>query len=393
MGWARKPCVEPSIVVAQPSGTGLGAPNVTVWRARCLCRQALAGIIRLVQNTPLSQLRFPIQYIEVTESLVRARHGRVAQVREACGLPPEGAHDQPAWLDGEQLMRSVDISVNHCLPDAPASLQILRHFPLTAHGTLGVFAITASTVGQALDAALLYHALVMPLFDFQRQPDDAEGAHVHVVPTTDVGIHQALMAELVIGVLLNVAPYTTLSEAVLHTEFTHPCMGWPAAYASHFGSAPRFEADRHSFRVPRSLLEAPLISGNRATHTQLETLLLQEAPSIAQARPVTQHVRERLQEGLRSGLLPDSEDLAHALAMSPRTLSRRLQDEGQSLSQLVDQVRMQRAQQLLREVQLPLHAVAKASGFADASSFARAFKRNTGQTPAEHRLRLRQAGG
>jgi AraC-like DNA-binding protein len=69
------------------------------------------------------------------------------------------------------------------------------------------------------------------------------------------------------------------------------------------------------------------------------------------------------------------------------------QDEGQSLSQLVDQVRMQRAQQLLREVQLPLHAVAKASGFADASSFARAFKRNTGQTPAEHRLRLRQAGG
>lgn len=393
MGWARKPCVEPSIVVAQPSGTGLGAPNVTVWRARCLRRSSLAGIIRLVQHTPLSKLRFPVQYIEVTESLVRARRGRVAQVREACGLPPEGARDQPAWLDGDQLMRSVDISADHCLPDAPVSLQILRHFPLTAHGTLGVFAITASTVGQALDAALPYHALVMPLFDFQRQPDDADGAHVQVVPTADVGPHQALMAELVIGVMLNVAPYTALREAVLHTEFAHPCCGWPQAYAEHFGSAPRFEAARHSFRVPRSLLDAPLISGNRATHAQLETLLLREAPPVAQARPFTQRVRERLQEGLQSGLLPDSEDLAHALAMSPRTLSRRLQDEGQSLSHLVDQVRMQRAQQLLLEGHLPLQAVARASGFADASSFARAFKRTTGQTPAEHRLRLRQAGG
>jgi len=350
-------------------------------------------MISRVQSPTLSQLRFPVQYIEVTEALVRARHGSVSNVRAACGLPPESARHQPSWLDGDQLMRSVSIAVDHCLPDAPASLQILRHFPLTAHGTLGVFAITANTVGHALDAALHYHALVMPLFDFQRQADDAEGVQVHVLPTVDVGPHQALMAELVIGVLLNVAPYTTVASPVLHTEFAHACPGWPQAYAEHFGSAPRFEAPRHGFKVPRSLMDAPLISGNRATHAQLEGLLLREAPPSAQSRPVTQRVREQLQAGLLKGALPDSEDLAHALAMSPRTLSRRLQEEGQSLSQLLEHVRMQRAEQLMLEGQLPLQAVAQASGFADASSFARAFKRVTGQTPAEHRMRLRQAGG
>jgi AraC-like DNA-binding protein len=349
-------------------------------------------MIRAVRDITLSQLRFPVQYVEVTEALVRARHGRVADVRPALGLPRLESHVQAAWIDGEQLMASLDMAVAHCLPDAPYSLQILRHFPLTAHGTLGVLAITASTVGEALDAALQYHALVMPLFDFQRQPDSNLGAHVRVLPTVDVGRHNALMAELVIGVLLNVAPYTTFRSPVLHTEFTHACAGWPELYATHFGSAPRFRSPWHGFSVPHELLAAPLITGNRATHTQLEAVLLREAPDSAQARPVTQRVRERLQEGLRKGILPDSECLAQALAMSSRTLSRRLQNEGQTLSRLVEQVRIDRAQQLLREGPASMQAVAQAAGFADASSLARAFKRVTGQTPAEHRQRLRQAG-
>jgi len=350
-------------------------------------------MMRAVQGISLSQLRFPIQYIEVTEALVRARHGRVASVRSACGLPPEGAPDQPAWIDGDQLMRSVDLSVEHCLPDSPPALQILHHFPLTAHGTLGVFAITARTVAEALDAALQYHALVMPLFDFRRQPDASDGARVRVVPTVDVGPHRDLMAELVIGVLRNVAPYTTLQTPVLHAEFTHHSP-WPlAAYSDFFGAPPRFGAPWHGFTVPRAMLEAPLITGNRATHAALEAAMLREAPASAQARPLTQRVRQLLQAGLRKGVLPDAEDLAHEVAMSVRTLSRRLQDEGQALSRLVEQVRIERAEQLLREGKLSVQEVAQQAGFADASSFTRAFKRATGHTPAEQRERLRTAGG
>jgi len=60
-----------------------------------------------VPEVTLSRLRFPVQYIEVTESMVRARHGRVPSVRERCGLPPEGHPEQPAFIDGHQLLASV----------------------------------------------------------------------------------------------------------------------------------------------------------------------------------------------------------------------------------------------------------------------------------------------
>lgn len=317
-----------------------------------------------MNSVTLSQLRFPVQYIEVTEALVRSRRG-------------------------DQLMASVRIAVDHCLPHEPPALQILRHFPLTAHGTLGVFAITSQTVAEALDAALRYHALVMPLFDFRRLPDSPQGAHVRVAPTVDVGPFNALMAELVIGVLRNVAPYTTLATPVLHAEFAHTT-SWPLQmYTDFFGAAPRFGAPWHGFTVPKAMLEAPLITGNRATRAHLEAVMLRDAPAAAQARPLTQRVRQMLLEGLRKGVMPHAEALSHELAMSARTLSRRLQDEGQSLSQLTQQVRIERAEHLLREGRLGLQEIASRAGFSDASSFSRAFKRATGQTPAELRDRLR----
>lgn len=344
-----------------------------------------------VTQPSLSSLRFPVQYVEVTEALVRARGLPCHPVRPHCGLPPPDASEQPMWMDGHQLLRSIDMAARHCLPGEPASLQILRHFPLTAHGTLGVFAITAATVGEALDIALQYHALVMPLFDFRRLPDHPDGVQVRVEPVIDVGPQQALLTELVIGVLRNVAPYTQAQHPVLHAEFAHACEGPLQPYVDFFGAPPRFSAPWHGFTVPREVLALPLITGNRATRSHLEKVLLADVPHQDQARPLTQRVRQLLQGGLRKGVLPTAETLAHELAMSARTLSRRLQDEGQSLSRLLEQVRIERAEQLLREGRLSVQDVAVQSGFADASSFGRAFKRATGMTPAEQRGRL-QAG-
>lgn len=340
----------------------------------------------------LSSLRFPIQYIEVTEALLRQQGHPTQGVRAHCGLPPANGSEQPLWMDGHQLLRSIELAASHCLPGEPASLQILRHFPLTAHGTLGVFAITAATVGEALDIALQYHALVMPLFDFRRLPDQADGVQVRVEPVIDIGPLQSLLTELVIGVLRNVAPYTLVQHPVLHAEFAHACEGPLQPYVDFFGVAPRFNAPWHGFTVPREVLATPLITGNRATRSHLEKVLLSDVPHHDQARPLTQRVRQLLQSGLRKGVLPTAEALAHELAMSARTLSRRLQDEGQSLSRLLAQVRIERAEQLLREGRLNLQDVAVQAGFADASSFSRAFKRATGLTPAEQRERLRVSG-
>ena len=77
--------------------------------------------------------------------------------------------------------------------------------------------------------------------------------------------------------------------------------------------------------------------------------------------------------------------LAALLNVSPRTLHRQLRDEGASLQAIKDQVRHERACDLLLRTAKPIKQVAQAVGFQNEKSFIRAFKGWTGKTPAEFR--------
>jgi len=84
---------------------------------------------------------------------------------------------------------------------------------------------------------------------------------------------------------------------------------------------------------------------------------------------------------------PTIDHTARLLGIPVRTLQRRLREHGQSYSQLVDAVRMEHARRLLREPGAHVNEVAKALGYADPSSFSRAFRRWTGMAPRGYRRR------
>ncbi len=81
--------------------------------------------------------------------------------------------------------------------------------------------------------------------------------------------------------------------------------------------------------------------------------------------------------------------VTNALGVSPRTLQRRLADNGLSFSQLADETRFLTARQLIAQGR-KLSDVANELGYADAGSFTRAFQRWTGLTPLHYR---KQFGG
>ena len=79
---------------------------------------------------------------------------------------------------------------------------------------------------------------------------------------------------------------------------------------------------------------------------------------------------------------------ARRLRTSARTLQRRLGAEGTSVAKLLDELRRTRAEAYL-EMGLSISEVSYLVGFAEPSVFFRAFKRWTGETPADFRLRSR----
>ena len=82
---------------------------------------------------------------------------------------------------------------------------------------------------------------------------------------------------------------------------------------------------------------------------------------------------------------PETEGLAANLCISASTLRRRLADEGQTYQGLKDSVRKELAIVWLAEADISFVEIAVRLGFADVSSFYKAFRKWSGSNPGHYR--------
>ena len=106
----------------------------------------------------------------------------------------------------------------------------------------------------------------------------------------------------------------------------------------------------------------------------------QLAPKVSFVSRVKTEIHALLSEGAVS-----IEQLADKMAVSTRTLQRRLTTENLTFSELMDDLRKDYALTLLRDASIPITEAAYELGFSEPSTFYRAFKRWTGETPAGYR--------
>lgn len=75
--------------------------------------------------------------------------------------------------------------------------------------------------------------------------------------------------------------------------------------------------------------------------------------------------------------------------MTPRTLRRRLDQEGTSFKRLMEEAKRRDALRLLDDYDLDVQRVAALLGYQDPANFTRAFRQWTGQTPSQYRATRR----
>jgi AraC-like DNA-binding protein len=81
----------------------------------------------------------------------------------------------------------------------------------------------------------------------------------------------------------------------------------------------------------------------------------------------------------------DSGRIAHRLRISARTVRRNLASGGTSFHDVVMEQRMTLAKRYLKDPSLPIKQISSSLGYADISSFHRAFRSHTGLTPGQFR--------
>ncbi len=159
----------------------------------------------------------------------------------------------------------------------------------------------------------------------------------------------------------------------------------PLEFKSFFGCDVEFGADGDEIILPASAALLPIVGRDN----YLNDLLRQYAEAAIAGRPKERAALRSSVEGVIPQLLPHAEanlsNVAKQLAMSTRTLSRRLCEEGLSFTAILDETRSALAEDYLAERHLPVSQIAWLLGHREVSSFNHAFKRWTGMTPQQFR--------
>lgn len=101
------------------------------------------------------------------------------------------------------------------------------------------------------------------------------------------------------------------------------------------------------------------------------------------------HIRRQLSDELGTHMrFPSFDSICESLHMSPQVVRRRLAEEGTSYQKLKDGVRSGLVKELLASPELAIADIAFRAGFTEPAALSRAFKKWTGQTPAQYRDQL-----
>jgi AraC-like DNA-binding protein len=270
--------------------------------------------------------------------------------------------------------------------DVGVGVDVGSRFKLTHAGLLGFAAMSCATLREMFDIDMRYFSLTMlhidlKLFDGARDcvlelnvdhlPADVRRFFIERDLAAIVSTVGAFAYEVVERYADKVTAEVSLDRDVLSRLLTLVPLENIA-----------FDRAHTRLHFPRAMFDEPLPQADAHTlelcMAQCDVLMQRNE----QRRGITAVVRSKLFR--ESGRFPSLPDVAAELDVHPRTLRRRLADEGTSFRALLNEARSTLAVDLLCNVGLTVEEVSKRLGYTDTSTFCHAFKRWHGVPPSAY---------
>lgn len=280
-------------------------------------------------------------------------------------------------------------------PDFPWAFELGRSLKLSSHGMLGYAMLSSPDLDYVFQLLARYFRIIMPTFRLQYRRGEE---HDEVLLTVAAGqsplslqFHIEAIAVAwhweILSLLEGKMPGYDLylsSSAPRHVERFAGLK--PARW--HFGWP-----IRPGFRIlyPRGLVNRQLAMADPGALKLAERQCHELAQQTLKEGRLVEWVTAMLTYS--RDVITSREELAALLNISPRTLDRRLQDDGASFRELSQNIRFQRACELIGAGQMSMLEIALELGYRDSANFTRAFRREAGCAPSEWRARKTQTQG
>ena len=268
--------------------------------------------------------------------------------------------------------------------DDPAlGLAVSRQVNQTTFHALGYSVMASTTLAEAFRRLVRYFRVVTDAADLAFEATaDGYRFRVDVDGVSPRPADESIDAFLTVNVRMCRRLYgPELTPTRIRLQ--RPAPADPGPWREALRAPIEFGADVNVVDFPRQPFETPLETANPELARLNEQALASHLARIDQPR-VSERAHAAIVDILPNGA-PTQAQVAALLHMSPRNLQRKLAAEDTTYQALLDRTRRDLARAHLADPHYSIDEITYLLGFAEASSFARAFKRWTGMSPTAFR--------
>lgn len=292
--------------------------------------------------------------------------------------------NEPAMLvSAKQELRLIRNLISHLAHVPGLGIEAGKRYHFTAFGALGFALASSPNALSALDLALRYFDLT---FAFTRFHVSSVGEETHIaIDDTDLPEDvRAFVVERDTAALITVQrDLFSLRPGLQGVYFKRAAPADLHGYIAFYGVHPVFGAACNKAVMSTAELARALPQGNTfalmAAEEQCRSLLDRHR----QRAGLSGKVRGMLAQNATR--MPDMKQVSETLFLTPRTLRRRLMEEGTTFLKLRDEVRLALAEEFLGKFALSIEQIAERLSYAEPTCFINAFKRWKGSTPLAYR--------
>jgi AraC-like DNA-binding protein len=303
------------------------------------------------------------------------------QCLSGTGLQLGDLYDSDNKLSFAQELAAIENFLNQAPNRDGIGIEIGRRIKPEVLGIWGYALLTSPTVRVSIATAIKFYELSFMIAPMILSEHGDEGWVTFDVSALPKPIRKFVL-ERHLTVLFNFANALTpqISASPVSFRTTEYAPGFAHAIESELGLSVSPDPLTNTVILPRALLDTPLPQHNPEVLAvclkQCESLQRQGTPNTWSTR-----VHDVVLAELHAS--PSVQSVAQNLGTSERTLTRRLSDEGTTFRALLLKARLAVARELLTTTTLSVSNVAWRAGYAEPSSFIRAFKKEYGVAPGQ----------
>ncbi len=306
-----------------------------------------------------------------------------AEVLRRAGLPAT-LFDQDRINVGTDELFALYRAIAETSADPGIGLRLGREDRVERYDPVGLCALSARSLRDALQRLARYKQLRCP--ESIEVTERGDECRVQFRWLLAQETEPRVLIDLCFGAVAGIARRGSGGAIAPRRIELRGASGDRGAYAGHFGCPVKLGARQNVLVFARADLDRPFVTHNPELFAMVGPQLEAELKQASAQAGIAEQVKVILKR-LLAGSRPGIEDVARELRLSPRTLQRRLADDGVTFQRSVQSARRELARHYLEHSTLELNETAYLLGYEDAHSFFRAFQQWEGSTPGAWRAR------